>query len=130
LDALYEEYEDQFEGSSSITKRFDTVMEAIDTSVGAELESSIIRNQVLFYSLFTACYDHMYGLQSKYTQRKSPRPLPAALPERFLRIGKRIAEGNLPDEVMDAIRKSTTDKGRRTTRHEFFMENLGLVASE
>lgn len=130
LDALYKKYDDQFDGSSNIVARFQRVMDAIDDEVGSELGSSSLRRQVLFYSLFTACYDHMYGLASKYTLRKAPKPLPSDLQVRLRKVSNRIDAANLPEAVRDAIRKSTTDKGRPKTRHEFIMGGLGLVASQ
>lgn len=130
LDLLYEKYDDEFKGGENVAARFQRVMDAIDETVGTEIVSSSVKRQALFYSFFTACYDHMYGLRSKYTLRKAPRALPADLPGRLVRMSRLIRAGRLPEAVMDAIRKSTTDKGRRTTRHKFFLENLGFVPFE
>jgi hypothetical protein len=130
LDALYKKYDDSLEGAASLATRFQRVMDAIDEAVGQTLGSSRLRRQALFYSLFTACYDHMYGLGSKYTQRKTPKPLPHDLAAHFKTVDARIAASKLPESVQDAMDKATADKGRRTTRHTFFMENLGLAAAK
>jgi hypothetical protein len=129
LDVFYKEHDDALEGSTNLANRFQRVMEAIDDSVGESLASSRLQRQPLFYCLFTACYDHMYGLGSKYTLRRNSKPLPADFPIRFKRVDARITREELPEKVMDALMKSTTDKGRRTTRHKFLMENLGLVTA-
>lgn len=130
LDALYSEHDDDLVGSATLESRFQRVMDAIDESVGSQLATSRLRRQVLFYSLFTACYDHMYGLGSKYWQRRAPKPLPNDLAARFSRLDAKITGGKLPERVQDAMEKATADKGRRTTRHVFFMESLGLVSAE
>lgn len=72
LDALYKTYDDKLEGAAFLATRFQRVMDGIDETVGSIFAISRLRRQVLFYSLFTACYDHMYGLDSKYSQRKTP----------------------------------------------------------
>lgn len=129
LDKFYEDYDDAFEGSTNLASRFQRVMEVIDDSIGEFLARSKLQRQPLFYSLFTASYDHMYGLGSKYTLRRIPKPLPADFPIRFRKVDALVAHARLPEKVSDALVKSTTDKGRRITRHEFLMENLGLVTA-
>jgi hypothetical protein len=86
-----------------------------------------VRRQALFYSLFTACYDHMFGLGSDYRKRKSAKTLPASLAQTFRRMNTRIASGRIRAEVLDAMEHATADKGRRDTRHRFFMESLELA---
>src|ERR1700733_4085347 len=105
-------------------------MDAIDESIGALLGKSRLRRQALFYSLFTACYDHAYGLGSDYKSRRAARSLPADLSSRFKAVNSRIVKAQLPEKVMDAMDKATADIGRRTTRHKFFMEQLGLVSAK
>ena len=126
LDKLYGNLDDEFSGSEVLGSRFQRTMEAIDEILGAHLADSQLRRQALFYSFFTAIYDHMYGLGSKITVRKSPKALPRDLVQRFIALDKRVASGNVPEKVRDAMEKATADKGRRDTRHKFFIGSLGL----
>jgi hypothetical protein len=43
-------------------------------------------------------------------------------------MNARIATGKLPAPVLDAMEHATADKGRRDTRHKFFMESLELAS--
>lgn len=130
LGALYKKYDDKLPGAGLLASRFQRVMESLDSLAGDALGTLALRRQALFYSLFTACYDHMYGLSKPYTQRRKIRHLPHNLGSRLLKLDKLIAQGQLPNKVQDAMERATADKGRRTTRHTFFMEKLGLVSAQ
>lgn len=130
LTALYRSWDDSLPGARALATRLQRVLDAIDDSVGALLPQSRIKRQALFYSLFTACYSHIYGFDSDYKKRKAPNELPKALPTKFRACDRLIADGQLSEEVLDAMSKATSDKGRRTTRHLFFMETLGLAAAK
>jgi uncharacterized protein with ParB-like and HNH nuclease domain len=130
LDKIYEKYDDELEGSANLSTKFQRVLDSIDDSVGDTLADSRLQRQALFYSFFTACYDHMYGFGTKYHLRRLPKQLPTDFVKQFKRVNTLIVRGDLPDEVMDAMEKATTDKGRRDTRHRFFMEKLGLVSAK
>ncbi|HEY0931368.1 MAG TPA: DUF262 domain-containing protein [Gemmatimonas sp.] len=129
LDALYEQYDDELPGAAQLATRFQHVMDAIDDAVGEYIADTRLQRQALFYSLFTACYDHVYGLGSDYRARKAARALPSALAAALRKVNERISSGKLPDSVADAMDKATADKGRRDTRHKFFMRSLGLASA-
>jgi len=130
LTAVYKTFDDDLPGAAALTTRFQRVLELIDDAVGELLPQSRMRRQALFYSLFTACYSHIYGFSSDYKQRKTAIDLPKTFSTRFRACDTRIVEGDLPDNVLDAMVKATSDKGRRTTRHAFFMGALGLAAAK
>jgi hypothetical protein len=129
LTALYKQYDDRLDGATVIAARFQKVMEEIDDRLGTELHKSKVKRQALFYSLFTACYDHMFGLGSDYSKRKPAKFLPLGVPRRFEQMNLRIVAGKVRTEVLDAMERATADKGRRDTRHRFFMESLGLASA-
>jgi hypothetical protein len=89
------------------------------------LASSAFRRPALFYSLFAAIYDHLYGLKSK-VEHGAPRALPAGLADRLRIASSLIRTKDLPDRVQDAMDKATADKARRDTRHKFIVEALDL----
>ncbi len=130
LDSFYEDHDDILKGRSVLANRFQKVMEVIEESAGALLANSRLRRQALFFSLYTACYDHVYGLKSDYSQKRVPTALPKDFGKRFLKVNARIVSSNLPEKVLDAMEKATADTGRRIVRHKFFMESLGLVPAE
>jgi hypothetical protein len=130
LDKLYAEFEeDEIPGGSQLARKFDRVMEAIDEACGSVLPETRLRRQALFYSFFVACYDHIYGLGSKYSKQQRPRSLPADIANRLHSVDDLIRSGSLPEKVQDAMDKATADKGRRDRRHKFLMEKLGLASA-
>lgn len=129
LNALYSKYDDNFPAYDNVSMRFQKVMDAIEQHLGAQLPKSRVKRQALFYSLFTACYDHMYGLKSDSKKRKAAKDLPAGILDSFKRMDARISGGTLPAAVADAMEHATADKGRRDTRHTFFMESLNLASA-
>ncbi len=126
LDEAYRSYDDDLPGAVQLRIRFEKLLLAIDESVGPTLSKTRFTRQALFYSLFTAVYDHMYGLDHDYRERVSPTRLPRSFKNRFVRLNERIIGRNLPDKTQDAMDKATSDKARRLVRHKFFKRALGL----
>ena len=129
LDRYYASFDDDFGGAEVLFARFQRVMTELDDAVGEAIGQTVFRRSALFFSLFCAVYDHMYGLGSGYGKRRTAKQLPARFEESFKRVDKMIATGKLPDHVKDAVDKATADTGRRLTRHEFFVEELSLVSA-
>lgn len=129
LQKLYKDYDENLPESDAISARFQRVMDELDDAIGTTLPKTRVRRPALFYSLFTACYDHIYGLASILKGKRVARKLPGELARSLIQVNKRIVAGKLPEKVLDAMGKATADKGRRQTRHRFFMETLGLAAA-
>jgi hypothetical protein len=129
LDDLYAKFDDKFPGAEIVVSRVGTTLEAIEESVGKLIGTSPFRRQALFYSLFTACYDHIFGLGAQHAKKKPAKQLPSGLPARFHKCAKLIASHDLPETVLDAMEKATADKGRRDTRHKFLMKSLELESA-
>jgi len=126
IDKFYKNNDDDFLDGDIARKRFDSTIGAIHTSLGAEIPGSAFRRPALFYSLFTAIYDHMYGLGSPLTNKARAKQLPPRCAEHLLKASARIRSKALPDRVQDAMDKATGDKARRTERHKFLMKELHL----
>ena len=118
LRQLYSRYDDEFPGADVFANRFRAVMDAISESLGATLRRTIYRRTVHFFTLFVYIYDRMYGLGSSLDHR-APRPLPRALSDRLLAVSTEIESGEVPPNVLDAVRRATADRGRRRTRLDY-----------
>jgi hypothetical protein len=127
LDAAYKQYDEDLPGAKNIEVRFARVVEELDRVFGKDIPNTTLRSQALFYSLFTACYDHIYGLGSRLTVSRKPKKLLLLSRERLLQLNEQIVNKELPERVQAAFYRSTTDVGRRRVRHEYFVEVLGLV---
>ena len=130
LRKVYAAFDDALPGEGQLRTRFNKTMEAIDDNLGTMLAESRLSRTALFYSLFTAIYDHIYGLGSDHRQSRRPRELPALIAKKFQRVNQAILAGNLPERVSDAMEKATADVGRRRVRHQFFLERLGLEPAD
>ena len=121
----YKLNEDDFPHAEIVRQRFEATINAIDQSLGSLLAGSAFQRPALFFSLFAAIYDHMYGLASPF-RRARARALPAGVGASFLRASERIRSKNLPEKVQDAMDKATGDKARRDQRHKFILGALKL----
>lgn len=130
LDKFYRDYDDKFPGAQVLRARFVRTMSAIDDAVGNVLAGTTFRRQALFYSLFAACYEHLYGLGSDYRKKRTPKPLPARLAARLQSVSERIAGKELPESIQDAMDKATADPARRRTRHTYLMGQLRLESAD
>ncbi|MGH6896873.1 MAG: DUF262 domain-containing protein [Acidobacteriota bacterium] len=122
---FYRDHEDALDGADVLRHRFEVTIAAIDKNVGDVLPASAFRRPALFYSLYAALYDHLFGLKSRL-ERSAPTPLPAGLADRLHLASNRIRTSDLPDKVQDAMERATADKARRDTRHRFIVEALDL----
>jgi hypothetical protein len=126
IDRAYAEFDESLEGADVLAANFDRVMAGIDEVFGSFIGGSRFRRQSLFYSLFAACAQHMVGLGTQYGEPRPTTPLPRSARERLATLNRAIVERTLPEEVQDAMDRGTADLRRRTIRHEFFLEVLGL----
>jgi hypothetical protein len=125
ISRFYKNHEEVLDNSDILRRRFDMTMGSIDRELGDVLAGSAFRRPALFYSLYAAVYNHIFGLQSKLEQCE-PNPLPPGLADRLRAASNRIRTKDLPDNVQDAMERATADKRRRDTRHGFIKEALGL----
>lgn len=129
ISKFYEENEEKFSLAPAIRHRFRKTIAAIDKTVGDLLPGSAFQRPALFYSFFSAVYDHMYGLGSPIVNVK-PRNLPDNFSELFQKASSMIRSKDLPPQVQDAMDKATGDKARRDQRQKFIMEALRLESSK
>jgi hypothetical protein len=129
IDDAYQRYDSGLPGSKIMASRFQNVIDEIEHLFGTLLGKSSLRRQPLFYSLFSACYDHMFGLGSRVTTVKRKTLLPRKSEEKFTQLDEAIKTKSLPGNVQDAADRATANPGRRQTRHNHFMEALGLVSA-
>ena len=129
ISRIYEENEEEFALSSAIRQRFRKTVVTIDNCVGDLLPGSAFQRPALFYSFFSAVYDHTYGLGSPIVNVK-PRELPSNIDSLFQQASQKIRAKDLPTQVQDAMDKATGDKTRRDQRQKFIMEALQLESAK
>jgi hypothetical protein len=62
IDMFYQQYDDEFSDRERIGQRFRSTIDALNESVGDELNETVFRRVPLFYSSFSATYHRMYGI--------------------------------------------------------------------
>ena len=123
----YKDYDDNFPQEEMLTKRFKICIDTIVDIFEDKLIESSFRNSTLFYSLFCAIYDLLYGLpKSKYNirfKREMKRPVMNA----FHKLDEQL---NLKEpskeyfEFKNASSSHTTDQTRRLIRHDTLMREI------
>lgn len=113
IDQLYREYDMKFTERELVSRRMRRVFDQIEEQLRSWLGESVFRRKALFYSLFAAFYDRMYGLGSELTPRR-PRVVPAEWIEHVRLAGDDIRERSAPQEVLiSAARQTTHVRSRR-----------------
>jgi hypothetical protein len=125
---IYKKYDEKFPQAAVVAKRLERVLGAIDEAVGDLIAASAFQRPVLFFSLFAAVYDHIYGLKSQLQPTRG-KDLPGEVRSSFVRANKKIRAKELPEKVQDAIDKATTDRGRRDVRHRYLERALAIGSS-
>ena len=125
ISKFYKEHEEELDSADVIRRRFENTIKTIDQDLGDILPNSSFQRPALFYSLFTAIYHHMYGMQSSLKQKKAIS-LPANIKNRTKLLSSRIRAKDLPEKVQDAMDHATGDKARREIRHKFIFKELRL----
>lgn len=125
ISRYYKDNDEDLAPSNILSERFDKVMAAIDSSAGGELASSVFSRPALFFSLWVAVYDHLFGLKSPL-RRQSAKQLPSAFAARLRATGLLIADKKLDQETQDALDKGTSDPARRRARHKYLLKALAL----
>lgn len=118
LNKLYLKYEEGFPHGVEATRRFRTVMDKIDESLGSELNTLAFSRKVLFETLFTFYYDLLFGLDGPLRKAKA-NPLPTRATKAVKDTSDLIQHGELDDDVAKVLRGGTGNKESRTLRLAF-----------
>jgi hypothetical protein len=124
LDAIYQEFDDEFPTADFVAERFRYVMDLIERLLGKSMNETIFSGEIHFFTLFVYLYGHLWGLGEEIKERR-PRKLPGDLQSRLYILNDLYVHGEIPPDVRDAVARSSTDYGRRATRFNFMVEVCG-----
>lgn len=119
LSRAYKKYDEAIPHEDELARRFRRVMDEIQTVLGEQIQQSVFRRPVYFFTLFTFLYDEMWGLGVDMPGRKQPRELPQNLSTALVRASTAFRTEDVPDRVLDAVQRASADLGRRRTRLEY-----------
>lgn len=128
----YEKYDDHFEVGKTIVANFENCIDYIAAFIAKIPKDSAFRSSTLFYNLFCAIYEFVFGLGKKGSWKI----------RRGLELQKSILETvSILDEVMNAptegvqkrylgfkqsLKGQTTNRAQRILRHHVILKELEL----
>ena len=130
----YKKYDDEFPLNVELKEKFSAITKKIDDVLGETIKSTIYRKSNLFYSLFSALYDLIFGME------RGNEPNRVDIPERSysLIVDQLIflsdqAEAEIPDSKYVEFKLACTghldNLRERTIRHKF-IKNAILAGLE
>lgn len=118
LDAMYAKYDETFPQRAELSRRFRRIMDMIDELYGERIASGAFSRQMHFFTLFVYLYDKAYGLGSDLGAR-APHRVAQSISSRLAVADRRLLNGPLPTEMVEAVTGAATDIGKRRTRLKF-----------
>jgi hypothetical protein len=126
---LYKKYDPDFPASAYISDRFQDTLGFCEVALRENIANSEFSRSSLFYSLFVAAYDLMYGLGSDaQAQRRRADPnMLAQVQESLLDLQESLLNPDVNGQYRDfylSTRQSTDKIQQRMIRHESLMRLL------
>lgn len=113
LNAIYLEYDNKFSNRKEIEKRFRYVMDEIDKKIGHIFKEGIFSGKILFYPLFAAFYNNIYGLQSSVKKGLSPKNVSQLWVSNLITKGTNLNNGEAPASVLKSLAGQTNNVENR-----------------
>jgi len=124
----YKKYDDNFPQKEKVVDRFKRCIDAIAEIYSDKLIGSPFRRTTLFYSLFCAIYDIIYGFPGSDTPNFSINERMLITVRRSLSILEEQLTSKEPSpkyfEFIDASTRHTTDQTRRQIRHRVIVKEI------
>jgi len=129
IPVLYKRYDQEFPQKEFIGPRFAEILHFCERILGGTIAGTEFSKLSLFYSLFVAAYDVIYGLRSDHqAQPKAETEVGfIAAQESLVELNEALSQEGRPAdyaEFYDATRQSTDKIQQRTIRHRKLTEIL------
>ena len=132
ISTLYERYDDEFVQAQFIIPRFADLLEFCEDLFGGDLAGSEFRRVSLFYSLFVAGYDVLYGMKSDEKVKRvtiTARGLERAK-QSLADLDSALSLDDVPKVYQDfynATKQSTDKIQQRKIRHDHLKRILKSI---
>ena len=126
INKFYKEYDEVFNDYHIYYKKYWEIIDLIDSNFGILIKTTSFRRRIIFYSLFLATYDIIYGLP----KQKGPYDISKNFYEaekQLERVSEIIRNPELHQEYTDFIEscaRQTDNIGPRQIRHDFILNTL------
>ncbi len=118
INSMYRKYEDSYPLEAETSRRFRSVMDKIEETIGDKLKSLEYSRKALFHTLFTFYYDLMFGVKSSLEKRK-PNLVPPNIVKVVVQSSNQIQKKEISPELEKVLRGGTGNLESRKTRLEF-----------
>ena len=126
--SYYKEYDDEFPQKEKFVNRFKKCIDMIAEIFRDALIESPFRSRTLFYSVFCAFYDIMYGFPNSDTPNfKIKAEMYTTIRRALARLGNELKSKDPSRrylEFIDASRSHTTDQSRRIIRYRTIVNEI------
>ena len=130
IEGYYKQYDDEFAEQSRVVDSFKQCMDTIGEVMADRLATSNFSSKHLFYSLYCAIYDLLYGLPESSTEQiEFDRRSISKIRNTLMDIDFIFEQK--PDDIVgrarefyDASTKHTTDLRARKTRHQYIVRRI------
>ena len=129
VERYYRENDDEFAQKLIVVERFKQCMDLIGEITENKLQTSNFSSAHLFYSLYCAIYDLVYGLPESSIERvefdsKTIARVSTALWDIDAFLESEIILGSEDMEFLGASTKRTTDLSARQIRHQYIVRHI------
>ncbi len=131
IDSYYRDYDDELPGEPTVTERFKQCMDLIGEITQNRLAGSHFSSRHLFYSLYCAIYDLLYGLPGSSGKRvrfdsTNIARASAVLSDIDTLLSTDLSAVAKEEDIksVDASSRHTTDISARQIRHEYLVKRM------
>lgn len=122
---FYGENDEECVFAAELQRRFRHTMDQIGVLMGKHIASTAYSSEVHFFSLFLFIYDVLYGLGTTLAEKAPAKSVSSGLRVKLLKVGEQFHTRAVPEEVLDAFSRASTDVGRRKTRLAYMKRECG-----
>lgn len=127
INNFYKSLEDkiEWEFANPLHVRFNNVIDQLDRVFDDDLKNGILTNRTIFWALWTAVYDRIYGLKTPLNVDRRPASLPSNTTRKLHELQRILSNREtLTPDVSQAISRSSTDLEKRRIRFDFLKSSL------
>lgn len=121
IDKAYEDFDEKFPQKDEVERRFRLVMTALE-KMGRNIVVSPFSKRTLFYGLFCAVYQLMFGKTSSLVSKAKHTQITSAQIAKLLKRGDEIEAKTAPESVLNATSLRVTHVSARTALVEFLIK--------
>ena len=123
IDSAYDHRDNKFSERKEFERRFDSVMDSIDDTLGSDMPLLPFKNKTIFYGLFIAFCKVLFN-EIPLTEYRKPKAITQKQINSLKGFAGKLEDKEIPLELLKAITRRTTDLLSREDLDKYFMRAL------